>query len=123
MNQWKNFSKGFIRENAAIRAPMSEACDMTAEEIETVLEERGTDIYLSLEDFLGRLSGNLAMETAINMAECGLFDSLGMGRKEARDIVLAFYDEHARAGEFFRTHAEPSRPDSDNDSQLSLFDD
>ncbi len=119
-----NFSgPGFIAENEAIRAPMSEACDMTGEEIETVLEERTSAAFESLEDLLGRLSGRLAMETALNMAECGLFDSLGRGRKETREEVLAFYDEHARAGEFFRPHTEAAKPKNEDDGQLSLFDD
>jgi DNA polymerase-3 subunit alpha len=119
-----NFSgRGFLAENEAIRSPMSEACDMTGEEIDTVLEERGRGSYQSLEDFLSRLSGRLAMETSINMAECGLFDSMEGDRKETRDMVLAFYDEHGRAGEFFRTHTEPPKPDKEDHGQLSLFDD
>ncbi len=73
-----NFSgRGFIAEKEAIRSPMSEVCDMTGEEIDTVLEERRSGSYQSLEDFLTRISGRLAMETALNMAECGLFDSMG----------------------------------------------
>jgi len=119
-----NFSgRGFIAENEAIRAPMSEACDMTGDEIETVLEEKENGAYRSLEDFLGRLSGRLAMETALKMAECGIFDSFGEGSKAAREEVLAFYDEHARAGEFFRTPTEAAKPKKKDDGQLSLFDD
>lgn len=119
-----NFSgRGFVPENEAIRAPMSEACDMTGEEIDTVLEERRKGSYRSLEDFLTRISGKLAMETAVNMAECGLFDSFGRGRKESREEVLAFYDEHARAGEFFRTTVDTVKPKKNDDGQLSLFDD
>jgi len=119
-----NFSgHGFIAENEAIRAPMSEAFDMTREEVETVLEERTSGAYKSLEDLLGRLSGRLAMETALNMAECSLFDSFGRGRKETREEVLAFYDEHARAGEFFRPQPEAAKPRNEDDGQLSLFDD
>jgi len=119
-----NFSgRGFIAENEAIRAPMSEACDMTADEIDTVLDERESGPYQSLEGFLGRLSRRLAMETTVNMAECGLFDSFGGGRKEAREEVLAFYDEHARAGEFFRAHGEAAKPKKGDEGQMSLFDD
>jgi DNA polymerase-3 subunit alpha len=119
-----NFSgRGFLAENGAIRSPMSEACDMTGEEIDTVLEERGRGSYKSLEDFLTRINGRLAMETALNMAECGLFDSMEGDRKETRDMVLSFYDEHGRAGEFFRTHTEPPKYDKKDHGQLSLFDD
>jgi DNA polymerase-3 subunit alpha len=114
---------GFIVENGAIRAPMSEACDIKTDEVETVLKEREERPFRSLGDFLERLTGRLAMETAINMAECGIFDSLGEGRKEAREEVAAFYDEHARAGEFFRQPAEAAKPNKKNDGQLSLFDD
>ena len=118
-----NFSgHGFIAEDESIRAPMTEACDMTGEEVETVLEERGKGNFQSLDDFLVRLSGKLAMETARNMADCGIFDSFGEGRKEMREEVLAFYDEHARAGEFFRAPAEAAKPSKKDDGQLSLFD-
>jgi DNA polymerase-3 subunit alpha len=119
-----NFSgTGFITENGAIRAPMAEACDMTEEEAGTVLSEREGGLYGSLDDLLNRLSGKLAMETAVNMAECGLFDSISEGRDEAKAEVLAFYDEHARAGEFFRTRPDGGRTKRADDDQLSLFDD
>ena len=118
-----NFSgRGFIAENESIRAPMSEACDMTVEEVETILGEREEGAYGSLEDFLKRLSGRLSMETAMNMADCGLFDSFGEGRKAMQEEVLAFYDEHARAGEFFRAPAETAKPKKKDDGQMSLFD-
>ncbi|HER43435.1 MAG TPA: hypothetical protein ENO08_03140, partial [Candidatus Eisenbacteria bacterium] len=119
-----NYSgRGFIAENGAIRAPMQEACDITAEEVETVLAERESGLFESLDDFLERLSGRLSMETVMNMAGCGIFDSFGYGRKVLREEVQAFYDEHARAGEFFRAPAESSRPKKSDDGQLSLFDD
>jgi DNA polymerase-3 subunit alpha len=119
-----NYSgRGFVTEKAAIRAPMSEACDITFEEVETVLGERESGAFTSLEDFLERLSGKLSMETAMHMAACGIFDSFGEGRKAMREEVLAFYDEHARAGEFFRSPAESTKPKKCSDGQLSLFDD
>ncbi len=118
-----NFSgRGFIAANDAIRAPMSEACDMIVDEVETILGEREGGAFDSLEDFLKRLSGRLSMETAMNMADCGLFDSFGEGRKTMSEEVIAFYDEHARAGEFFRAPAESAKSKKKDDGQLSLFD-
>jgi DNA polymerase-3 subunit alpha len=118
-----NFSGyGFIAEKEAIRAPMSESCDMTEDETGAILEERRNGTYTSLENFLERLSGRLPMETVIEMIGCGLFDSFGEGRNEMREEVLAFYDKHARAGEFFRPPVEKAKSRKKDDGQMTLFD-
>jgi len=115
--------RGYSAEENTIRAPMAERCDMTVDEVDTVVEERKTGVFSSIDDFLERLSGKLAMETVMNMAGSGLFDSFGIESKALRDEVLAFFDEHAKAGEFFRRSNETKKPRKSDDGQMSLFDD
>jgi hypothetical protein len=65
------------------------------------------------------------METIRSMIDCGLFDPLGEGREAMRSAVLAFFETHGKAGEFFRPSADAGRVSRRrrDEGQLSLFDD
>ncbi|MDD3641937.1 MAG: PHP domain-containing protein [Candidatus Krumholzibacteria bacterium] len=112
-------------QDGAIRAPLHEECDLSEDERSRVLEERERGgPYGTIGDFLGRLSGAISMETARSMVDCGLFDSLGESRERMRGEILAFFEEHGKAGEFFRPSSEAGRVRKRRreEGQLPLFD-
>ncbi|MBN1163214.1 MAG: DNA polymerase III subunit alpha [Candidatus Krumholzibacteriota bacterium] len=121
-----NFSRvKYIREKGGIRAPLNEAHTLSDSELEALLTDREENgPYPSLEDFLNRMSGQLPMDSVKGMIDAGLFDYLRINRSELRDECLAFYEKHAKAGEFFRTKTDPThaRKNKDSTTQLSFFD-
>jgi DNA polymerase-3 subunit alpha len=116
----------YVAKDGMIRAPLHEECDLKPEKRGAIIEEReGGGPFRTIGDFLERLSGRLTMETIRSMIDCGLFDPLGEGREAMRSAVLAFFETHGKAGEFFRPSADAGRVSRRrrDEGQLSLFDD
>ena len=107
-----------------IRSPMNESAGLDDEQLSVVLDERENGgPFENLDDFMERLSSRLTMDSLIDMIDAGLFDFLMTPHSELKDATLAFYEKHARAGDFFK-HRQSSQKDRDGGTgQLSFFDD
>ncbi|MBU8922854.1 MAG: PHP domain-containing protein [Bacteroidales bacterium] len=107
-----------------IRSPLNESGGLGDEQLAVILDERENNgPFGNLVDFMERLSHKLAMDSVNDLIDSGLFDFLMTTHSELKDVTLAFYEKHARAGDFFK-HRQPSQKDRNSGSgQLSFFDD
>lgn len=115
----------FTREEGGIRSPLNESNQLDDAELEKVIGERDSEgRFDSMENFLERMFSELPMSSVNNLIDAGLFDFLVVSRAELREECLAFYEKHARAGDFFRPPAQQAKKKSgEAGGQLSFFDD
>ncbi len=119
-------SREYARTEAGVRQPIDEGGILNANEIDTLLSERSENgDFVSITDFLERMSGHLAMDSVGQLIDAGLFDYTMIKRAELRDRCLEFYEKNAKAGEFFRPKQDQAgtRKKKGSSPQLSFFTD
>ncbi len=115
----------YATSEGGIRAPLNLANTLERAELDAILADRlENGEYVSLDDFLVRMSPQLPMSAVNGLIDSGLFDFLMVNHSALKEEILEYYEKNARAGEFFRHRQTQSRSKKGRrEGQLSFFDD